>query len=302
VLLASAVAWSGAAWLSDAQPVEAAEFGPADSTPSIDFATQSAVTDAAAAPIVASLQSSASASIQAAVPAAAPPESLTPPPPPAQAPAAKLVWQGLAGQEGYVRAAPTTAAPKVGELRAGQPVRVLRWVGGQEVEKENTTWADLGDGRYVYSALLRSRPVEATPERPANAPTSGRWIDVNLTLQVATAYEGTTPLKSVLVSTGRPGWETPRGTFAVQRRVAKETMDGRTLIGQGPNGAGASYKVENVRWTQYFTADGSAIHENYWRNPALFGMPGSHGCIGMRSADAAWFWDFATTGTPIVIH
>ena len=179
---------------------------------------------------------------------------------------------------------------------------MLRWVSGQEVETENTTWADLGDGRYVYSALLRSRPVEAAPARPAAAPTAGRWIDVNLTLQVATAYEGTTPVKSVLVSTGRPGWETPRGTFTVQRRVARETMDGRTLVGQGPNGAGATYKVENVRWTQYFTADGSAIHENYWRNPGLFGIPVSHGCIGMRSADAAWFWDFATHGTPIVIH
>jgi lipoprotein-anchoring transpeptidase ErfK/SrfK len=109
-------------------------------------------------------------------------------------------------------------------------------------------------------------------------------------------------VKSVLVSTGRPGWDTPRGTFKIQRRVAKETMDGPTLIGQGPRGAGASYKVENVRWTQYFTADGAAIHENYWRNPATFGIPGSHGCIGMLAQDAAWFWDFATVGTPLVIH
>jgi lipoprotein-anchoring transpeptidase ErfK/SrfK len=79
-------------------------------------------------------------------------------------------------------------------------------------------------------------------------------------------------------------------------------MDGATLVGQGPDGKGASYKVENVRWAQYFTADGSAIHENYWRNPASFGMPGSHGCIGMTSPDAAWFWDFATLGTPLLIH
>ena len=212
------------------------------------------------------------------------------------------VWKGTVGQEGYVRAAPSTSAPRVGELQPGQAVKVLRWVSGEEVEKENSTWADLGDGRYAYSALLRSRTIEAAPAPPVNAPTKGRWIDVNLTLQVATAYEGTSAVKSVLISTGRPGWDTPRGTFAIQRRVAKETMDGRTLVGQGPNGAGATYKVENVRWTQYFTADGSAIHENYWRNPALFGMPGSHGCVGMRSADAAWFWEFATSGTPVVIH
>jgi lipoprotein-anchoring transpeptidase ErfK/SrfK len=69
-----------------------------------------------------------------------------------------------------------------------------------------------------------------------------------------------------------------------------------------PDGKGASYKVENVRWTQYFTADGSAIHENSWRRADAFGMPGSHGCIGMPSDEAAWFWSWARVGTPLIIH
>ena len=127
----------------------------------------------------------------------------------------------------------------------------------------------------VLGPLLRSRPLAGPPPAPAGAPDSGRWIDVNLLLQVATAYEGSTPVRSALISTGRPGWETPVGTWKVLRRVPKETMDGSTLIGQGPSGRGASYRVENVRWTQYFTPDGAAIHENYWRNPATFGIPGS---------------------------
>jgi lipoprotein-anchoring transpeptidase ErfK/SrfK len=79
-------------------------------------------------------------------------------------------------------------------------------------------------------------------------------------------------------------------------------MDGSTLRGQGPDGRGATYKIENVRWIQYFSRDGSAIHENLWLPPARFGIPGSHGCIGMLPADAAWFWDFASVGTPVVIH
>lgn len=56
-----------------------------------------------------------------------------------------------------------------------------------------------------------------------------------------------------------------------------------------------------MRWTQYFTADGSAIHENYWRDPATFGIPGSHGCVGMSSSEAAWFWQWADVGTLIVV-
>jgi lipoprotein-anchoring transpeptidase ErfK/SrfK len=125
---------------------------------------------------------------------------------------------------------------------------------------------------------------------------------VNLQEQVAVAYEGRTAVRVALISAGRPGWDTPTGRFTIGRRMAKDTMDGATLVGQGPNGAGATYKVEDVKYVQYFTGDGGAIHENTWRAPGTFGMPGSHGCIGMVPADAAFFWEFATHGTPLIIH
>jgi hypothetical protein len=224
---------------------------------------------------------------------------LIPPVPPFPAP---RLWLGVAGQDANLRGTPDRSGPPLGELKAGQPVQVKRWVAGEEVQTENPTWAELANGRFVYSAALRRAPVLAPPALPESAPTEGRWIDVNLFEQIATAYEGRTPIKIVLISTGRPGWDTPQGTFRILRRVENETMDGSTLAGQGPGGRGASYRVENVRFTQYFTADGAAIHENYWRNAATFGMPGSHGCIGMLPADAAWFWQFATVGTPLVVH
>ena len=211
-------------------------------------------------------------------------------------------WQGFAGADVNRRSEPNRSKPPLGMLKAGTPVEVVRWVTGEEIEPANDTWAQLSDGSYVFSTSLRRAPLTDPPALPADAPTTGRWVDVNLTEQVATAYDGREVVRTALISTGRPGWETPRGVFPVQRRVEKDTMDGATLAGQGPNGSGASYKVENVRWVQYFTADGAAIHENYWRRPATFGMPGSHGCIGMTTADAAWFWDFATVGTPLVIH
>jgi lipoprotein-anchoring transpeptidase ErfK/SrfK len=217
---------------------------------------------------------------------------LTPPTPPLAE-----IWQGTAGGDAFVRSAPNRDAPVVDELRKGDPVIVKQWVAGEEVQTEMNTWADLGEGRYVFSALLRRAPLTAAPTPPADAPANGRWIDVNLTLQIATAYDGQTPVRSVLISPGRPGWDTPIGTFQIQRRVASETMDGRTL-----GDPRVTYRVEHVRWTQYFTSDGSALHENYWRSADQFGMPGSHGCIGMRSQDAAWFWTWAGVGTPLVIH
>jgi lipoprotein-anchoring transpeptidase ErfK/SrfK len=211
-------------------------------------------------------------------------------------------WRGIAGQEVNRRSEPNRAKPPVGSLQAGSSVEVVRWVRGEEVEPRNDTWAELSDGTYVFSTSLRRTGTPAPGPIPADAPTAGRWIDVDLGQQIATAYEGTTAQRTVLISSGQPGWDTPTGVFPVLRRLEKDTMDGSTLVGQGPNGAGADYKVENVRYVQYFTNDGAAIHENYWRRPATFGMPGSHGCIGMLPADAAWFWSFATVGTPLVIH
>jgi len=215
---------------------------------------------------------------------------------------ALTTWSGFAGQDVNRRSVPNRSRPPIGDLKAGSPVEVVRWVSGEEVEPHNDTWAELADGTFVYSTSLRRGGAVAAPALPADAPQTGRWVDVNLNEQIATAYEGHTAVRSVLISSGRPGWETPIGVFPVLRRLEKDTMDGATLVGQGPNGTGADYKVENVRYVQYFTADGSAIHENYWRRPATFGMPGSHGCIGMMPADAAWFWEFARVGTPLVIH
>ena len=211
-------------------------------------------------------------------------------------------WRGITGQEVYRRAEPNRSKPPVGTLGAGTAVEVVRWVRGEEVEPRNDTWAELSDGTYVFSTSLRRTGTPEPGPIPADAPTTGRWVDIDLGQQIATAYEGTTPVRTALISSGQPGWDTPTGVFPVLRRLEKDTMDGTTLVGQGPNGAGADYKVENVRYVQYFTNDGAAIHENYWRRPATFGMPGSHGCVGMLPADAAWFWSFATVGTPLVIH
>ena len=255
---------------------------------------------AALTPVVASAPLPA---VDAAAPeAAAPslPDVAVGGPAPAAVVEAPAVWHGHIGKLANVRSGPQRTAPVVGEVQPGTPVRVLRWVAGDMIEQDNPTWAEIAAGQFVYGMLLQPDPLPA-PQPRSDAPTSGKWIAVDTINQIATAYEGARPVHSTYVSTGRPGWETPLGTWHILRRVERETMDGTTLGTQGPGGVGATYHVENVRWTQYFTADGSAIHENYWRDPATFGVPGSHGCIGMSSSEAAWFWQWADVGTLIVV-
>ena len=77
-------------------------------------------------------------------------------------------------------------------------------------------------------------------------------------------------------------------------------MDSQTLIGL--DARRADYKIENVKYTQYFTGDGNAIHENWWKDPGTFGLPSSHGCAGLRPDDALRFWEFGQVGMPVIVH
>jgi hypothetical protein len=211
-------------------------------------------------------------------------------------------WWGVSYVPGAnLRPQPTTKAPTLGELPSGLPLVVSGWVAGEEVIKDNPTWAVLSDSTFIYSSVLRPVALPAPPAPPASMNlATGRWIDLNLLHQVVVAYEGQTAIRLARTSTGRPGWETAPGDYRIQRRVDKETMDSSSLLGL--DAQRADYKVENVRWTQYFSADGKALHENYWKPRDEFGIPSSHGCAGLVAEDAKFFWDWADIGVPVIAH
>lgn len=133
------------------------------------------------------------------------------------------------------------------------------------------------------------------PLAPAatNPPTTDRWIDVNLTDQTVTAYQGTVPLKTVRVSTGLPRTPTVVGQFKIYRKLTAQTMWG------GSQAAGDYYYLPNVPNVMYFY-QGYALHGTYWHSN--FGRPMSHGCVNLTLADAKWFFDWASVGTIVVTH
>jgi hypothetical protein len=205
-------------------------------------------------------------------------------------------WQGASLGETNVRSEPTTSSRIVKTLQYGDPVTVDAWVEGEEVFTGADLWARLTDGTYAYARNIgRNAPVEPLPP-PGDAPQVGRWIDINLTQQLMTAYDGRVAQRTVPVTTGMAGWETPAGFFSILNRVANETMT------SGAIGAENHYRLEDVLFTQYFTDRGHAIHFAWWRTKETIGRPGSHGCVNVLLEDARFFWDFADFGTPVYAH
>lgn len=140
-----------------------------------------------------------------------------------------------------------------------------------------------------------------TVEIPDDVGPDEQWVDVSLSQQVACAMTGGEITRVILVSTGQPGFETPTGQFRILYRVANETMRSDT-IGipiDSPDG----YDLTNVLWTQYFTDEGHALHDNYWRPVSVFGHEAtSHGCVGMLEGDAHFLWNFVDVGSLVNIH
>ncbi|MDQ3656169.1 MAG: L,D-transpeptidase family protein [Chloroflexota bacterium] len=204
------------------------------------------------------------------------------------------VWDGLTLSDSNIRHEPTTASQSVRTIPYQSPVVIVDWVRGEPVVDNQITWAQLEDGSYVYARNLgRAAPV-APPALGNDAPREGKWIDVHLTQQLMVAYEGRTPVRTVVTTTGMPGWETPPGFYSINTRVANETME------SGSIGAEDFYVLKNVLFTQYFTDRGHALHYAWWKTAETIGRPGSHGCLNLLLEDAQFFWDWATIGTPVV--
>jgi lipoprotein-anchoring transpeptidase ErfK/SrfK len=145
------------------------------------------------------------------------------------------------------------------------------------------------------AALGRSLPALAQESEaavpvfvPDDVAPDERWVAVNLSYQATLAMVGPEIVRTAWVTTGKDGWETPEGEFPIVRRVYNETMTSAALgIPPGPD----SYHLTDVLYTQYFTHVGHALHLNYWRPDHVFGRSRtSHGCVGLRYDDAAFFW------------
>lgn len=128
---------------------------------------------------------------------------------------------------------------------------------------------------------------------------SNKYIDVDLTNQKVYTYENGIKLKEYLISSGKWG-RTPIGTFKIWIKLRSQKMEGGSKL------TGDYYYLPNVPYILFFYNDdhpktaGFSLHGTYWHHN--FGVPMSHGCINMITADAAEVFNWADVGTEVRIY
>ena len=139
-----------------------------------------------------------------------------------------------------------------------------------------------------------AKRIAGTPDYHPDLFVGPKWIEINLTEQRLTAWDGDLPVISTLIRSGKKGWDSPPGTHRIFRKLPKDDM---TL---GSPGDEDYYYIHDVPWVMYFMEGGFAIHAADWLD--VWGTPTSRGCINTPGEIAAAVYEWAPLGTIVWIH
>lgn len=161
--------------------------------------------------------------------------------------------------------------------------------------------------QWVLAKDVRRIPRhEMAPIRPF---VGSKRIEIELSRQRLTCYEGDRPVFSTLVSSGvgiqpvhirveRDGVEvietvnvdlaTPVGDAYVLLKQPSRHMTNRPMKPGAPWPLVDVFDLPGVPWNLFFDLSGTAIHGTYWHND--FGVKRSHGCVNVSTLAARWIY------------
>jgi len=110
-------------------------------------------------------------------------------------------------------------------------------------------------------------------------------------------------LKTIPVTTGKPGYDTWNGQLVISERLVVTRMNGDTV------GYGGEYDIKDVPHAQRLTDSGTFIHGNYWGGGTFGNVNSSHGCVGLsdvrggydKAVPAAWFYNNSIIGDVVIV-
>ncbi|KAA0019418.1 L,D-transpeptidase [Antrihabitans cavernicola] len=106
-------------------------------------------------------------------------------------------------------------------------------------------------------------------------------------------------VKTFPAAFGKPGHESPNGTFPVLEKLPHMVMDSSTY--GVPVDSPEGYKLD-VDWATRITWDGVFVHAAPWSVDQQGHQNVSHGCINLSTENAKWFFDNVRAGDNVTIQ
>lgn len=156
-----------------------------------------------------------------------------------------------------------------------------------------TTFTTLPPKPKTWAEKLEDRLVEAKQFTQAKIKT-GKYIDVNLSSQIMTIFENGTNKGTVLISSGKPGMNTPKGNHQIYNKH--------------PRPWSQEYGLYMPYWMAITASGKYGIHElpewpgGYKEGQNHLGIPVSHGCMRLGVGPAATLYNWAEIGTPVIVY
>jgi lipoprotein-anchoring transpeptidase ErfK/SrfK len=101
-------------------------------------------------------------------------------------------------------------------------------------------------------------------------------------------------LRTVPITTGKPGFTTRSGVKVIIEKFPVKRMNSET-IGIGKNNPNY-YDIDNVQWAMRMTYSGEFLHAAPWSVGSQGHDNVSHGCTGMSTANADWLYHMSLRG------
>lgn len=122
-----------------------------------------------------------------------------------------------------------------------------------------------------------------------DVPSEDKYIEISLSRQELTAYEGSQIALQTKISSGMPynDMSTPSGDFRIGSKMPSKHMGDGNVTDDI-----YAYELMGVPWCCFFELDkGVSTHGTYWHTN--FGAQMSHGCVNMTNEDAKWLFRWA---------
>ncbi len=156
-----------------------------------------------------------------------------------------------------------------------------------------TTFTTLLPKPKTWRENLQDKLIEAKKTTQAKI-TTGKYIDINLTTQIMTIFENGKNKGSFLISSGKPGMNTPKGTHKIYNKH--------------PRPWSKKYGLYMPYWMAITPSGKYGIHElpewpgGYKEGANHLGIKVSHGCVRLGVGPAQTIYNWAEIGTPVIIY